>query len=730
MHYLRKLKYTSLFNLLKNNYCIIVFLIVILFVLYHKINIFLILFLILYFGYLCKKSLKLSIILVIILAFIFINFFTRLYLQKKNFQQDFDKIGKVIKIKKTNTSYQVIFKVGLEKVITYSDTYLQCGGIYHLKGELSKGSTAHYQGGFNYHHYLTYQNIIGILNIEKMEYIKKGFSIYQMNEAMNHYFDKVLKTKSAAMIKALTIGNKNDLDESLQQDISNIGISHLFVISGLHINILAMCIKFILKKVHLKEYKIYIFTIIILFIYFFVTGLLISVLRVIISYILRLINKVLNYQLSRIDMICINMIMVLFINPFYIYQYSFILSYITSFIIIISSNLLTTSSKYQFFITSLKISILSLLVTLPIITNINPDINFLSIFYNILYIPFITYIILPMAFLVAIFPLLECIFNYVYLFFETFTHFFANIKIFTITFPSVNIIVIFVYYFIIYFILKNLELKRKIYRRGIALLLILLYWNNISFFNYNNEVYFIDLPKGEATLIRSSHNQANILIDTGEFGYDDIILFLKKQGIKRLDLIIITHSDSDHNGMLSSIIDHFNVKSVYYNRYDTQTKNKIPASISNAGLKANDKITLRDIELKVLSPTKDYQNSNNNSLVILANLFGKKYLFTGDITKVVEEKIELTKDDVDILKVAHHGSNTSSSLSFLNKIGFDISNPNKIAICMNGYLNQFSFPHSNTVYNIQTKLYITSYSKTICIRKNKLLSKYNIINSW
>ena len=300
MHYLRKLKYTSLFNLLKNNYCIIVFLIVILFVLYHKINIFLILFLILYFGYLCKKSLKLSIILVIILAFIFINFFTRLYLQKKNFQQDFDKIGKVIKIKKTNTSYQVIFKVGLEKVITYSDTYLQCGGIYHLKGELSKGSTAHYQGGFNYHHYLTYQNIIGILNIEKMEYIKKGFSIYQMNEAMNHYFDKVLKTKSAAMIKALTIGNKNDLDESLQQDISNIGISHLFVISGLHINILAMCIKFILKKVHLKEYKIYIFTIIILFIYFFVTGLLISVLRVIISYILRLINKVLNYQLSSI----------------------------------------------------------------------------------------------------------------------------------------------------------------------------------------------------------------------------------------------------------------------------------------------------------------------------------------------------------------------------------------------------------------------------------------------
>ncbi len=730
MHYLRKLKYTSLFNLLKNNYFIIVFLIVIIFILYNKINIFLTLFLMIYFGYLCKKSLKLSIIIVSIIALIFINFSVRLFIQNRSFQKDFDKIGKVIKIKKANTSYQVTFKVGLGKIIAYSDKYLRCGDIYHLKGELSKGSIAHYRGGFNYNHYLTYQNVIGILSIENIDYVKKGFSIYQINEIVNNYFNKVLKTKSSSLIKALTIGNKNDLEEELQKDISNVGISHLFVISGLHINIIAMCIRFMLKKFHLKEHVINIFTIIILFIYFFITGLLISVLRVIISYILKLINKIFNYQLSGVDIICINIILVLLVNPFYIYQYSFILSYIISFSIIISNNLLTTFSKYQFFITSLKTSILSLFVTLPIISNINPDINFLSIFYNILYIPFVTYILLPMAFLTAIFPLLEFIFNYVYLFFETLTNFFANIKIFTFTFPSVNIIIIFIYYVLMYLILKNLELKRQIYIKVIGLILILLFWNNIHLFNYNDEVYFIDLPKGEATLIKSSYNQGNILIDTGEFGYDDIILFLKKQGIKRLDLIIITHSDSDHNGMLASIIHNFNVKCIYYNRYDNQTRNKIPPPIPNRGLKANDIITLKGIKLKVLSPIKDYQNSNNNSLVILASLFGKKYLFTGDITKVVEEQIELTKDDVDILKVAHHGSSTSSSFSFLKKIGFDISNSNKIAICMNGYLNQFSFPHNNTVYNIKTKLYITSYSKTICIRKNKFLSKYDIINSW
>ncbi len=72
--------------------------------------------------------------------------------------------------------------------------------------------------------------------------------------------------------------------------------------------------------------------------------------------------------------------------------------------------------------------------------------------------------------------------------------------------------------------------------------------------------------------------------------------------------------------MLASIIHNFNVKCIYYNRYDNQTRNKIPPPIPNRGLKANDIITLKGIKLKVLSPIKDYQNSNNNSLVILASL--------------------------------------------------------------------------------------------------------------
>ena len=182
--------------------------------------------------------------------------------------------------------------------------------------------------------------------------------------------------------------------------------------------------------------------------------------------------------------------------------------------------------------------------------------------------------------------------------------------------------------------------------------------------------------------------------------------------------------------MLESILNTFTVKNIYYNPYDEVTKKVIPPNIFHQSLKANDYFEIANLQFQVLSPSKDYSNSNDNSLVLLAKVFGKKYLFTGDITRKVEEKLSLNPNDVDILKVAHHGSITSSSQSFLEKINFTKQQDEKIAICMNGYYNQFSFPHVQTTKNIQVKLYITSNSKTICIRRNQFLSKYHIINNW
>jgi competence protein ComEC len=124
----------------------------------------------------------------------------------------------------------------------------------------------------------------------------------------------------------------------------------------------------------------------------------------------------------------------------------------------------------------------------------------------------------------------------------------------------------------------------------------------------------------------------------------------------------------------------------------------------------------KEINFNTLSPDSNYNNPNDNSLVLYANIFNTNYLFTGDISVKIEERINLNKLEVDVLKLAHHGSNTSTSIKFLNEL--KINEEHKIVICMNGYKNQFSFPTDKTVKKIKTNLYITSITKTVCIRKN------------
>lgn len=724
MRFLKKLKYTLLFKSLKNNiFILLVFLI--LFLIFVKTKSIIILSIIALYGiYVFLKHKILILITSCLILLIIVNFLTYNISKKNIFKENDVNYLKVIKTKKINNNYQITFKKHNIKIISYTEECLIVGGVYEIKGSIEKASTAHFKGGFDYNDYLNNQKTIGILQIEKIDFHHQSISIFCFNNIINQYFDKVFTTKAKGMIKALTIGNKDDFDEQLLTNISNIGISHLFVISGLHINIIYNCLIWLFSKLHLKQNIKTISSLIILLLYYLISGLMISVLRVILSIILKAINDKYEYGLSNKDLFSLNVIIILIINPFYLFQYSFILSYLISGSIIICNHLLKSTNKNKFFnflISTFKVSTLATFITLPIVAKINYHINFLSCLYNLFYIPLVTYIFLPFSFLLIIIPRLEIFFYYFYQGFSYVTNLLSKIKIFMINFPNVHFIIILVYYVIFYLLLIKIEKKQIPIKLLVFFILLLFIWNQNNIFNIYDEVYFLDLPKGEATFIRKSHNKANILIDTGENGYDDIILFLKSLGIKRLDMVIISHSDSDHNGMLDEIISEFKIKKIYYNQYDQVTKLKINDNIKHMPLKCNDCISLYDISLKVISPKKDYKNTNDNSLVIIGNVFGTKYLFTGDISKKIEITLNNSYLDIDVLKVAHHGSNTSSSDEFLSKLKYDY------AICMNGYKNQFSFPSSDIKNKFKDKLYITSIKKTICIRKYKYGSKFIFI---
>lgn len=723
MVYMKRLKLSLLFNELLNNYIFIVLFLIINLLIYNGYYL-LIIINIIYFGYIFLKNKILSICLIVVSMIVFLNLGLRNYITKNTYVESINDDLKVINIIKLDNSYKVYFKYKGVKILAYTDEELIVGATYHIKGNIKKGSTAHYKGGFDYHKYLNNNNIIGILDLDSYHYVMNGFSIYQLNYITRCYLENILNTKAKGMIKALTIGDKIDLDEELSSSISKIGISHLFVISGLHINLIALFFGYIFKKIKLKDNCSSIFIIIILSLYFIISGFLISVLRVILGYILKFIDNLYKYKLSNIDLMMINILVVMMYNPRLLFSYSFILSYTITTSLIICNKIINVTGKYKKIRSSIRVSILSILVTLPIITKINPTINLLSILYNIIYIPFISYIMLPLSFIVIFIPYIENLYYYIYLGFEFITNHLSNINILEITFPYINTIILITYYTLLYILLSKINNKEHIYKEIVIFIGCLFIWCNIGYFNINDEVYFIDLPKGEATLIRKKFNQCNILIDTGENGYDDILLFLKSINIKRLDFILISHSDSDHQGMLDEICEEFKVLNIMYNPYDTKTP--LIANfynIQHQPLYLNDYINIKDISLNIISPKKDYQNPNDNSMVIYATIFGINYLFTGDISMEVEESLDLYNKKIYILKLAHHGSNTSTSDIFLEKIGL---NDRGICICMNGYKNTFSFPTSNTVDKIKVPLYITSDTKTICIRKNLFLKQNRI----
>lgn len=715
-HFFKRFKRSSLYRKLANRYFHILILIALCFFSVAQKNILILLvFLSLWLCYFIQDK-GFGMIALLAVGIVFGHYSIRKILYQHQWKQyqdtpTYEGIARVEKIKKTTNRIQILFRLKQGYALYYSENKLNVGDVYYIHGKITSVDQAHYPGGFDYCAYLSYQNIYGQIEIEEMAYVKHTYGKYQLYQNMSDYYEQHFHTESVGMIQALTIGNKDRLDKHLSQQIATIGVSHLFVISGLHVGLLAGVLEKLFSHLRIKKNYIPFLSIPILLFYYVISGFMVSVLRVVNGFILKTINHQYQLKYSAIDLISINAYLVLCFNPMYIFQYNFILSYLIAIGIILCASRLPKSKGIVGKIkTNITISCIAIFITLPVVTTFSPDLSFLGILYNLIYIPVVSYILLPLAFLVTCVPWLEGIFMMIYVAFQSVTNYLSQIRFLTFTYPLVSSFVILLYYFLCYLLIHKSQMIRK-YAYCLFLLLQLI-WMNWGYGNTHERVYFLDLPKGEATFIQGKHNQLNILIDTGEASGNDLLIFLKKQGVKRIDAIIISHGDSDHNGLLLELIQTFRVKQVYGSKYDRTSYQMVKDKVRYQILSAGDTLTYQKNQFQILSPVRDYQKKNNNSLVILAHLFEQSYLFTGDIEKEVERQLPKI-GKVDYLKVPHHGSTTSSTDALLQNVQYTI------AICMNGYQNRFSFPAQKTIERYKSEIWITSEKGTIVIEKKR-----------
>lgn len=237
-------------------------------------------------------------------------------------------------------------------------------------------------------------------------------------------------------------------------------------------------------------------------------------------------------------------------------------------------------------------------------------------------------------------------------------------------------------------------------------------------------VDFIDIGQGDAELLRSQGHA--MLIDTGTPDSGTAVrLFLKKQGVGKLDYLVLTHPDADHIGGAASVITNVPVDTVWMPDY--KKENKVYDGVINA-LKyksiqavcpsAGQEVSLGSCLVKVLGPINRYEDPNNNSIVLQVTCGNNKFMFVGDAQE--EELADVTARfgkslDSDVYKVGHHGSHNSSSKEFL-----DVVSPKYSVIsCAEG--NSYGHPHAETMIRLMKEgshIFRTDKQGTITIRSD------------
>ena len=302
----------------------------------------------------------------------------------------------------------------------------------------------------------------------------------------------------------------------------------------------------------------------------------------------------------------------------------------------------------------MTLSIISFLVTIPIILNLNYQVNLLSVFFNILFLFYITYIILPLGYITFIIPFFD---RFYYLFIQLFEGVLSvssRINIFILKMYFSSIFSVIIYYLLVFMLLHYYESKKSLKRPVILIvILIILVWGT-PYYNITQKVTFLDIH-GDSTIIIDRFDKCNIIIDTGEYDdYNTLVNYLKTNNIKRVDYLIITHYHSDHYGEATDVLNNFKVSNLV-NRNNAFNYD----GINKCG----------NIEFFVYSNDIEYLNENNNSIILSLFISGKHYLFTGDIEEKRESNfVESIDIDVDYLKVPHHGSITSSTREFIEDI--------------------------------------------------------------
>jgi len=591
-----------------------------------------------------------------------------------------------------NGAKVMIYASGLEEIYP--------GDIVKVKGSFFESEIHQIDHVFDYQDYLLSMDVTSQFYANEINIIGHDFDIREIEyRLLNHMKDDFSEVQFA-YLSMFVFGNDDAMDTNTVELFREIGIAHLFAISGMHVGMLIMALEWILSHFFIREKTKYSIVFGFLFFYNILTGFLISIVRASIQTVIVVINKNQKWFFSKTDLLSFSYIAFLFYRPYLLFQSGFQLSYFIAFAIILGQDLFKDAKPFYKMV---LVNCLASAFSLPILLEMNECWGAISPVSSLFFLMLVSYVFLPLSIMTVMIPQVSGLYGFMISGFEKLLHLFSaiNPKI-NFNFPS--IIMVFSFYFGLFLFIKALILKKKRMLSFTILFYSILFSILAAMNPFVSKVVFLDVGQGDSTYIQSG--SCRILIDTGPSDeFDSVISYLHGENVYRLDALVLTHFHSDHYGEAIDILNTMQVDHLYANK-----SNELFPTIEV--LSVNDQFSCGNLEFEVLHANTSNANENNNSLVLYTKILEDDYLFLGDIEESEElNLISSENQSIDVMKVAHHGSETSTSIFFL-----DVFQPD-IAIVSVGK-NDYGHPSQSVLDRLNEKkimTYRTDDSGTVTI---------------
>ncbi|MED0674834.1 DNA internalization-related competence protein ComEC/Rec2 [Aneurinibacillus thermoaerophilus] len=621
-----------------------------------------------------------------------------------------------------------------EKVLSY-------GATLSGKIEIERPAPPTNPGAFDYPTYLHRKHIHRIGNIWDVESLSYGHAPIGFTGLMMSWQKKLANRAfelyhptSAGLLSGMLLGAVDRVDPELYTTFSSLGLTHVIAISGQHITLLVVALVYVLRLFGFTRERSYLLTACLLPVYVVMTGSSASAVRALIMGELALFALLMRRAKDGWNLLGASFLCMALANPYYIHDVGFQLSYLVTFGLL--SFVPPLMRKLPFKRDGVRglaaVTLAATLVSFPLTIYYFHVYSFLSPLVNFLFVPFISIMIAPMAAISFMLGMIHPAFGFLP----------AKVvdtlllpvlqlldkaeewRSFRFVFRSPSLFWIGGYTFWLLFLLGWLYDKIALNWKNVMIFasfsFLLFGTLFISWERKGVTITFLDIGQGDAIVVETPRNV--VLIDGGgplpegnkkpwQRRRDPfnpvksvVMPFLYSRGISTIDLLVLTHGDSDHVGGMPYLLNHIRVKQAMVNGLPAKTE--IEAEINR--LFKEKRISVRkaeqgqvwreepEIVWRVLNPASAPSSTgedNANSVVLLLQAYGVRMLFTGDLEKDGEQRLlsEANIGRVDVLKVGHHGSKSSTSENWVNYL------KPKLSVISVGKKNRYGHPHREVI---------------------------------